>query len=298
MDTRSAWVLNLDAELELAAGSRYAPKAAIRAMVAHRAKPLASSLLSPGDLVVDESSAPGVAEGLVGRAFCPTPRAIATLVRAGAVPAPHPPVEVLREVNGRGFAARLGQTLPGGVFVGELGEALAALASPPTIAKQWRAKRAFGMAGRGQRRIAPGAVSDADRAFLRSTLIADGGIQIEPDVAIVRELAIHGVLDEGGSLRLGRVVSQVCDEHGQWLATSLANDIDAETRRALVKEAHVVASALSHAGYFGPFGVDAFIYRDLAGAERLQPRSEINARYSMGFSVGFSGFSPRGALRR
>jgi hypothetical protein len=39
--------------------------------------------------------------------------------------------------------------------------------------------------------------------------------------------------------------------------------------------------------YFGPFGVDAYTYRARDGRLGLQPRSEINARYSMGFAAGF-----------
>ncbi len=52
-------------------------------------------------------------------------------------------------------------------------------------------------------------------------------------------------------------------------------------------EARLVADALSRAGYFGPFGVDAYRYRDREQQLRLQPRSEINARYTMGFAVGW-----------
>jgi hypothetical protein len=51
----------------------------------------------------------------------------------------------------------------------------------------------------------------------------------------------------------------------------------------MIEEANLVARALHDAGYFGPFGVDAFTY----SGGLFQPRSEINARYSMGFSVGF-----------
>ena len=39
-------------------------------------------------------------------------------------------------------------------------------------------------------------------------------------------------------------------------------------------------------GYFGPFGIDGFRYRDTDGHLRFNPRSEINARYSMGWAVG------------
>jgi hypothetical protein len=45
-----------------------------------------------------------------------------------------------------------------------------------------------------------------------------------------------------------------------------------------------VAAALLQAGYFGPFGIDAFRY-ELGGRTKLQPRCEINARYTMGFAI-------------
>ncbi len=290
MAARTAWVLNLDADLELAAGPRYAPTNAVRAAMAPHVAKLAASLLAPGDVLVDEASPPASAAGLVGRAFCPTTRAVALLVRAGARPAPHPPHAVLREVNGRGFCAALGSSLPGAVFVRDVDAALSVLASLPGVATQWRVKRAFSMAGRGQRPIAAGAAgatSAADRSFLRSAIDAEGGVMIEPDVAIVRELAIHGMLAQDGAFELGRIVEQTCDAHGQWVATTVATDVERAIADALAGEAGLVARALHAAGYFGPFGLDAFLYRDLAGVVRLQPRSEINARYSMGFSVGF-----------
>ena len=287
MAARTAWVLNLDADVELAAGSRYAPTKAVRAAMAPHVAKLAASLLGPEDVLVDEASPAGSAAGLAGRAFCPTTRAIATLLRAGARPEPHPSHDVLREVNGRAFCAALGPTLPGAVFARDVDVALDVLASVPEVAEQWRVKRAFSMAGRGQRRIAPGETSDADITFLRSAIRSEGGVMIEPDVTIVRELGVHGVLEESGAFRLGRIVAQKCDAHGQWLATTVARDVDPVVAGALVREAESVARALAAAGYFGPFGIDAFLYRDHAGAVRLQPRSEINARYSMGFGIGF-----------
>lgn len=284
--SRRAWVLNLDADLELAARSAYAPTNAVRAAMQPHVNALATSLLGQADVLVDDRSPAGVASGLVGVAFCPTRRAIAILERAGACPEPHPPHDVLREVNGRAFSASLGAALPGAAFVRNLEEATMRLAGKPEVAKEWRVKRAFGMAGRGQRVVAAGEVSASDRAFLRTSIASEGGVQIEPNVSIVRELGLHGVLARDGSLRIGRLVEQRCDAHGQWLATSLARDTPSETESAMIAELGRVARALHDAGYFGPFGVDAFLYHDLDRRLRLQPRSEINARYSMGFAVG------------
>jgi hypothetical protein len=135
---------------------------------------------------------------------------------------------------------------------------------------------------------APDARARGDREFLRAGL-AEGGLQVEPDVAIEVEYAQHGVLEADGTLRVGSLVRQRCDPRGAWLSTE---PIDApaahgEVATQLAEELVRVARALHEAGYFGPFGVDAFTFRDLAGALSLQPRSEINARYSMGFAVGF-----------
>jgi hypothetical protein len=47
-----------------------------------------------------------------------------------------------------------------------------------------------------------------------------------------------------------------------------------------------VVAALFHVGYFGPFGMDVFVYAGANGV-RLRAPSEINARYTMGFRCGF-----------
>lgn len=283
-----AWVLNLDADVELAAAPAYQPTNAVRAAMAPHVVQLAASLIAPDDVLIDETSASGIARGLVGRAFCPTPRAIAMLRRAGAEPEAHPTREILRSVNDRAFCASLGATLPDGAFHRELDSALHHLERVPTIALRWRVKRAFGMAGRGQRVVPAGSpLADADHVFVRAG-IGEGGVQIEPNVPIERELAQHGMLGRDGSLRTGRLVVQECDRRGQWLSTRIADEDAASIFGTAVRsEVDRVAIALHAAGYYGPFGVDAFVYRDLQGRARLQPRSEINARYSMGFAVGF-----------
>ena len=292
---RIGWFLNLDADLELAAGEGYTPtKAVLDAMAPHVQK-LAASLVGPGEVFVASDTtqhgggaASVVVRGrLLGRAFCPTPRALACMRGLGVEPEPHPSFDVLRRVNSRAFSAELGQTLPGAVFVRTLDEARGVVASPPPAGQQWRAKRAFGMAGRGQRPIAVGALSDADAQFIATSVARDGGLQLEPEVTIVRELALHGLIDAEGALRSGRLVAQRCDDTGQWLeSVPLDEDVP-----ALREEAMRVAAALHAAGYFGPFGIDAFEYRD-GDRVALNVRSEINARYSMGWAVGMGATRP------
>ncbi len=288
MATRFAWVLNLDADLELAAPLRYAPTKGVLAAMEPMVARLASTLLGPDDVLVGAFGAD--ARGLPGRAFCPTPRALKRLTDAGALPEPHPPLEVLRAVGSRAFTSTMGATLPSAAFVTSFDAARAMLHEAPAVGKGWRIKRAFGMAGRRQRCVEARRASETDFAFVRAGL-AEGGVQIEPDVPIVDEYSLHGMLAPGGACTLGELVVQRCDAHGAWLSTErIARPTELERSLAaqISGEAERVARALWGAGYFGPFGVDAFTYRDRAGAICIQPRSEVNARYTMGFATGFA----------
>ena len=49
-----------------------------------------------------------------------------------------------------------------------------------------------------------------------------------------------------------------------------------------------VAGALHAAGYFGPFGIDAYRYADAHGRTRWNPCGELNARYTMGYALGMA----------
>ncbi len=252
----AAWVLNLDADVELAGQPVTARLLALMAPHVERAR----VLLGPGDVLLPSADA----AGLVGRAWCPTPRALAVMRACGVEPEPHPPLEVLRRVNSRAFCASLGVHF--GLFAADLDTAIAAI-TPNT-----RLKRNFGMAGRGHRVV--DRVDDAVLAYLRAGM-REGGVMIEPNVRISAEYARHGFLTPGGALTVGHLVRQRCDAHGQWLSTERVDSGPAI-------ELEPVAEALHRAGYFGPFGVDAFVYDG-----GVQPRSEINARYSMGYAVGF-----------
>jgi hypothetical protein len=166
-----------------------------------------------------------------------------------------------------------------------MARAEAIIAHRPSVGAAWRVKRAFGVAGRAQRVVQPG--GQRDRAFLR-TGVEQGGVQIEPDVTILDEYAIHGFLRADGSLLPGGLVRQSCDSRGAWLRTErVGPSEDAEVRSRMHQELERVGRALFTAGYFGPFGVDAFSYKGQGGERCFQPRSEINARYTMGFSTGF-----------
>ncbi len=298
-----AWVLNFDAERELEAnGAPSMPTAAVRARQMEIAKLVMGerALVRPGDLIVD-AYARGVAHvadaaRYVGDAWCPTPSARAALTAAGVAPRPAPAFEVLRRVNGRAFSAALGQTLPGAVYVRAVDDAVHAIAGH-AVEREWLLKRPFGFAGRGRRKVHAGALSSADRAWVEASF-GEGkdGLQIEPWVMRAGDFALHGFIDASSAVTLGAVTTQLCDAQGAWRGTKRAGAralTDSE-RESLVVDAHASARALASEGYFGPFGIDAFRWRDGrdgagTASTSFNPRSEINARYSMGWATGMNG---------
>jgi hypothetical protein len=279
------WELNLDAERELAtAGSYTRSLEQQRFVVAHRDQ--ARAMLGAGDVALEDVGLQREdLRGRIGRAWCPTPGALARLRRVGALIPEAPTLEVLREVNGRRFCAELGQTLDGAVYSAELDVLLARLEDPAGPAN-WLAKRELGVAGRGRLKLGRGTPSVAELSWLRASL-RGGGLQLEPWLELEAEFDLQGLIEPDGSYQLSKPGLQHIDAHGSWLATheALESELLPGERAALMAEGERVAEALAERGYFGPFGIDSYRYRDDRGRARLQPRSEVNARYTMGWRL-------------
>ncbi len=273
----NVWVLNLDAEDELALGGRaHTPGRVMEERIRGLLPRLAA--LVRDEFTLYPLAARGVGD-VIGRAWCPTRWALKTMHDAGVTPAPHPSMEVLCRVNHRRFSAELGQHLPGAHYV----ESLTSL--PPG---QWLLKRPYGYAGRGRRKVTGGAFTPADEAFIAAS---SDGLQVEPWVERVLDCAQHGWLEPSGDFTLGQPTVQHVDEHGAWQATEVAPNL--KEAPLLHAEATRVAHALHAAGYFGPFNLDGYRWRAEDGTEHFQPRSEINARFSMGWAIGMGDYRPR-----
>jgi hypothetical protein len=279
------WLFNLDAERELASSGPYQTTLRLASTLQPWADLAARGLLQPGDMRLEQWSPglPGVTAP-VGACWSPTPSALARLAKAGVPLPPSPTLAVLRRVCHRQFYLSLGGGAPGARFISEseqLEQVLAARAGAP-----WLFKRPFGFAGRGQRRMGA-ALSADDRRWLADGLRL-GGLLGEPWLELERELSLHGYIARDGSVRLGRPCVQRTDAWRAWLSTeplASAELKDAE-RRVLFDNTERVAEALFRSGYFGPFGIDAYTWRDASGNARLNPLGELNARYTMGYGVG------------
>lgn len=292
-----AWVLNLDAEEELAHAGRHTPRTATEKMAKSLVPKLVGEglLVAPGDVLVWPRVQSVTFQPSIGRAWCPTPWALNRLAQAGITPEPSPSVDVLRRVNHRQFASQLESGLPGAGFASDehMVHALMANTSAMECAsedKSWLLKRAFGFAGKGRRKVRAGALSDEDARWIVASLSSGDGLQVEPWVTRVADFALHGWVTTGGQVTWGELTGQEVDSAGAWIRTRVAPPfaLTSEESRALETSARLTAQALHGAGYFGPFGIDAFRWRAPDGTFHFQARSEINARYSMGWSAGMA----------
>jgi hypothetical protein len=283
-----AWLFNFDAEAELANPSAGTPS---RAFVARSEAlvPKLAALLAPGDVVI--ASDARVAGLHDGRAWCPTPRALDAIARAGALPPRAPAASVLRRVNHRRFCADLGLTLPGARWAITRRDVDAALEAP---ASRWLIRRPFGFAGRERLQVTAGAISSGEERWIAASFAGGDGLLVEPWVTRAGDFALHGHLTRDGALTLGSPTVATCDERGAWRSSERApaGALAPDELRALTSATTEAARALAEAGYFGPFGVDAFRYVDDAGALAWNPRCEINARYSMGWATGMGALRP------
>jgi len=303
MSGRRCWVLNLDAEHELEAIGSYTPSRHMRALVAAQQEPLLDTLLAPGDiLLTPENLAQHVASralrGMPGLAWCPTPQALAMLQAVGAQPTAAPSVETLRRVNARPFANAVRAPLAEASFrkhlAASLEEALALLARPASAG--WLVRRRFGAAGRGRRRLHPGRPDAADEAWLLASL-RSGPLTIEPWVEIQTEFTRSGWVTPSGEVQIAPPCFQRTTRQGAWThtATADAGAVSGEDDRQLQRAVEAAGRALAAAGYFGAFGIDAFRHRvpgPDAGRVALNPMSEINARYTMDWTLGMGQRAP------
>lgn len=146
----------------------------------------------------------------------------------------------------------------------------------------WLAKAIFSAAGRERVRFSR---PDEQRTRLERLLARFGALLLEPWVDRVVDLGCAGLVSPTGvevfpphrldSNPAGVFRAAIIDDTGEGVA-------DAPTLTAVRDAAHAAGEALAAAGYRGPFSIDAYLWRDRAGAVHLQRVSEINARLTFG----------------
>jgi len=190
----------------------------------------------------------------------------------------HPDPATARACNDRRFAfdlaTRQGWSLPGARIITTLDDL-------PSNGS-WVAKALFSAAGRERVRFAS---RDEQRPRLARLLARFGALLLEPWVDRVLDLGCAGLTD-GARVDVFPPHRLDSDAAGVFRAAVIDDSGDAIAEPSVLAQvrdtAHAAGEALAAAGYRGPFSVDAYLWRDRAGAVQLQRMSEVNARLTFG----------------
>ncbi len=312
---------NLDVEVELtrAAGATIpAPRRAVTEMISVAASTL-SVFARPGDRLwtpapIDPARVPAAQDGVVlvsgplaalrpvdallawGEA--PSVAALRPPDGAGISPLDLPWIELLWQLhpttdaavagNHRGFAHRLasalGLALPGARMIASTGELVAHIDAGGARegGGAWVVKAAYSAAGR-ERVREHGAAPAADRATRIERLLARGPLLFEPWVDRIADVGVAGLVI-GDAVRLWPPHRLATDASGVFRGIDLGGEdgLRQGERETVTGAARAAGRALADAGYQGPFGIDAFVYRSPDGERRLAALGEINARLTFG----------------
>lgn len=275
------WILNPDAELELESPRGYQTKrVTLNAMRENFSR---FDFLTQGDescLLCDLAPAPpGGRRALL---WCPTPSAVRRAHLLGYTLPPRPSLETLTIANSK--ASLIGAALPS-PKVRELHQDEASIPRIEMLlgaVGPLRLKRLFGFAGRRQRKI-QGPLRADDRRFIEDS-VRLGGLLVEGELEILHEYSIHGVAfptSESAARRsaLGHPCQLQTDRFGSVAALQrLAPGHRAFSKLQLLGEK--AQQHLERLGYFGPFGLD--LLETMEGIIA----SDVNARFTLGFSIG------------
>lgn len=284
-----AWVLNLDAEEEYARGRGYTPKQRIHKIARQQARALTGSLIQPDDLIIDaRNENRGIAKGIRGLAWSPTPWAQNKLHEANAkVPQP-PAYAIIQEVNSKLFCQAVETSAPR--LKKHLEHSVKGIlhTMEQTPDQTWLLRRPYGVAGRGRLTMQGEPQSNKELRWLIAS-IELAPMVMEHEVHVLLEVSTCGWIDRKGEVQWAAPCFQEVDKHGSWVRTVPCPDgklTDLE-REHLQTAANDAASALIEAGYWGPFSVDAFEYESGDGEESWNTLGEINARFTMGWATAF-----------
>ncbi len=159
-------------------------------------------------------------------------------------------------------------------------------------------KALYGSSGRGQIHCREGQVRAEQRGQLANMLRRQGQVVVEPWLDKVVDLSLHFDVGGEGAAVVAGWTRFLTDGRGQYRGSfvgSLTAGLDEEAKRFLYGDgrdarrlprlgeqlAEWLVEPLCAAGYQGPVGVDAMVYRD-RDRLRLKPIVELNPRTTMG----------------
>jgi hypothetical protein len=197
---------------------------------------------------------------------------------------PTPPPAVVAAVHHRAFclqvAREIGCALPGARVVESLAELDRVLKTAPPA---WVVKAPLSASGRSRyiERSSPALADPKARRTVERLFERHGALLFEPWMDRTEDFGVSALLGTS-ELRIVGIHGQLVDRKGQFSGIDLHPELSPRELDRLLETVEAVAAALRHAGYVGPFGIDAWRYRNQDGGLVLNPLGEINARMTFG----------------
>jgi hypothetical protein len=159
-------------------------------------------------------------------------------------------------------------------------------------------KQDFGLAGQSALRLWEPVILESQRRWISQSLHEERKLIVEPWLERQIDFSVQLEMTTDG-LKLCGFTGLVNDRRGQfkanWAAPNYARHLPGAVLACFphpgmsvcLQELYTdvisrLEPELRNAGYLGPLGIDAFVYRTPTGESRLKPIVEINPRYTMG----------------
>jgi hypothetical protein len=209
--------------------------------------------------------------------------------------APHPDPRIIRIANSRAFSLEVEREWSGGGNDGDMGirgnlfvapEDLESFLASRAEPAGWVVKGDHGHAGTANRRVPSGPLSETDRAALAQLFREHGRAVAEPWQERLMDMSVNFTVGRSGggagAVSDFRGHALLNSRDGAFLGVKILPDRRPPAPWGDVLEASAaeLAKALDALGYFGPVGVDAYVWNSPEGP-RLRPVVDINARLSM-----------------
>lgn len=194
-----------------------------------------------------------------------------------------PEWEVVQQINSKAFSFRY-TTLPQAALLtneNELNAWVFKVAGPKVL------KTCFGLAGQGHCHIERDLLSPSVFTYCHREWEKRRPVIGEPWLERIEDFSTQWEIDRDGTVAYIGATRFEADEKGVYRGTSAGPQdiLFSKTEKFLQQHLDYVQGVLrdsAGAGFFGPLGFDAFLYRDPIDREiRLNPLVEINARWTM-----------------
>lgn len=203
---------------------------------------------------------------------------------------PPAPPSVAARVHHRAFALEvatsLGVALPGAAMLDSIEALERHLLAGAAPEGRWVVKAPLSASGR-DRSLHRGPGEPVLRSRLERLFAVHGPLLFEPWMERTDDFGACALLAPEG-LRLFGFHRLRVDPQGQFAGIEVDLDapgagLEPDEEALFDRTVEEAGAALAREGYTGPFGLDAWRYRDRAGAIHFHPLGEINARLTFGF---------------